>query len=304
LRKVVREFSPDIVQANGARTVKYSAAVKALTHRPAWKLIYRNIDSPVYWSTGVAQDWVYRRWIMRQMDGVVGVSQTTLKEVKELYEMRSPAVFIPNGVNFGSLHTGNDRAGVRRRLGVPHDATVALFIGSLSAQKRPDRFLRVLSATAATVGNLYGWLLGDGPDREQLERSVVKLGLQDRVRLLGSQEHVAPFIDAADFYVSTSGTEGIPAAVLEAGYLGKPTIGMRVGGMHECVIHGETGLLVEAGNEDAMARQIVELARHPVTARRLGERAHLWSRDRFSIERVGAEYLGFYRSLTSGPAPG
>jgi glycosyltransferase involved in cell wall biosynthesis len=97
--------------------------------------------------------------------------------------------------------------------------------------------------------------------------------------------------------VSTSDTEGIPAVVLEAGFLGKPTIGMRVGGMPECVLDGDTGFLVPPGDEMALVHHLVRLARDPRERTRMGERAKAWMSEEFAMPRVGGVYLAFFSSL-------
>jgi len=301
LRAYVRRFEPDVIQVNGARTIKYGAALKATERHPAWKMVYRNIDSPVFWVNGPVRKCLYRRWIMPEVDGIVGVSRKTLQEVEDFYQPTVPTVFIPNGVDFRGLHPGDDPGRTRARFDTPTDAVVALFMGNLSRQKRPDRFLRVLAGAARESEFLYGWLLGDGPDRAALEALASELGLTRRVRFLGYRDQVAPYVTAANFHVSTSDSEGIPAVVLEVGYLSRPTIGMRVGGMSECVRHGETGYLVDAGDEEALMRQVVALSRDPALQCRWGEAAHAWSRDSFSIDEVGRQYEDFFRTLVGQP---
>jgi glycosyltransferase involved in cell wall biosynthesis len=295
LGRIISAVSPDIVQVNGARTIKYGAALKALV-RPSWKLIYRNIDSPVFWVKDRLRKAYYQRLVMPQLDGVIGVSRKTLDEVLTFYELDVPSVFIPNGVDMKRLLPGDGRAELRRTLGAGDEDTVLLFMGNLSRQKRPDRFLRVLQR-AVERAPVVGWLLGDGTDRAALEADAGKLGLGDRVRFLGYQDQVAPFIDAADVYMSTSDTEGIPAVVIEAGCLGKPTIGMRVGGMHECVVHNETGILVLPGDEPALVDACSRLASDHELRVRMGQSARSFVQQTFSMEQVGAQYLKFYEKI-------
>jgi glycosyltransferase involved in cell wall biosynthesis len=297
LRRFVREFSPDIVQLNGDRTVKYGAAVKLLERNGGWKLVYRNIDSPVFWVRGLLKKLTYRHGIMPRVDGVIGVSRQTLAEVRDFYRLSVPHVFIPNGVDFELLANTRDPVSIRAQLCTPPGAVVALFIGNLSRQKRADRFLRTMLKATAEVPDLYGWLLGDGPERPELETQVAHLGLTERIRFLGYRERVGDFINAAEFLVLTSDTEGIPAVVLEAGYLGRPTVGPRVGGMQECVLHEETGLLVTPGDEEQLVSRVIDLARDHERRKALGAKAHSWSRDHFSIERIGAQYETFFLSL-------
>jgi L-malate glycosyltransferase len=297
LREVVRRFEPDIIQVNGARTVKYGAGLRALSQDAPWKIVYRNIDSPAFWVKGLARKVFYKRFVMSRIDGVIGVSQRTLAEVKELYGLAVPSIHIPNGVDLEALRPACDRRTVRNALETPEDAVVAIFIGSLSRQKRPDRFLQVIATAARAAEPLFAWLLGDGPNRDALEAQARTLGVEARVRFLGYQEEVASYIAAADLFVSTSDTEGIPAVVAEAGYLGLPTLGLRVGGMSECVIEGKTGHLYAPSELDALVTGIVELVNDADSRGRLGRSARDWTAENYSMERVGAEYLRFYRRV-------
>ncbi|MGH7508103.1 MAG: glycosyltransferase family 4 protein [Gemmatimonadales bacterium] len=304
LHDVVRAFAPDVIQLNGARSVKYGAAMRAIDHGSSWKLVYRNIASPVFWVRGRVKRAFYRRVIMPRIDGVIGVSRQTLAEASDFYKLSVPQVFIPNGVDFAPLARARSPAEVRRELSTPNDAVVFLFVGSLSQYKQPDRFIRLFSQASLEVGGLHAWLLGDGPDRPELERQVKHFGLADRVRFLGYQEHVADFINAADVHASTSDTEGIPAAVLETGFLRKPTVAFRVGGMHECVRDGATGFLVAPGDECGFLSRMTELARSSELRQCLGQQAHVWIRDHFSIDRVGEQYESFYVRLGASDGAG
>gem|GEM_PF-620742 len=297
LTKAVSAFRPDIVQVNGARTVKYGAAMAALAPRRTWRLVYRNIDSPRFWLSGRLKSAAYKWLVMDRMDGMIGVSEKTLAEVREFYRPSCPTVFIPNGVDLDNLRPERDRASVRAELDTPLDAPVFLFIGALGPQKRCDRFLRVLATARTSRPELVGWILGDGPHRAELEAQARDLNLSQSVRFLGYRDNVPDFIQAADVYVSSSDTEGIPAVVIETAALGKPAIAPRVGGMDECIVDQKTGLLVPAGDEAALADKIVQLAADGAMRAQLGEDAQSYSRGRFGMTTVGPQYAEFFSSL-------
>ena len=234
---------------------------------------------------------------MPQVDGVVGVSETTLEEVRRFYQLKAPSVFVPNGVNLRALDARATREVVRKKWTTPLSAKLLLFIGNLGRQKRPDRFLRVVSQVCRGRNDVFAWLLGDGSERKASERLAADLGIVDRVRFLGYQDDVASFVAAGDVYVSCSETDGIPAVVIEAGYLGLPTVAFRVGGMHECVRDGETGVLVSSGDEGALAGAILSLVNSPIQREERGAAARRWVSSRFSMDAVGGQYKAFYRQL-------
>ena len=299
LRHELSTFRPDVVQANGARTMKYGAALARQDPTRKWRLVYRNIDSPTFWVRGYFRKYYYQRVVMPQVDGVVGVSATTLEEVRQFYGLRVPSVFVPNGVDLKALDVREHRDCVRSRWNTPLAARLLLFVGNLSKQKRPDRFLRVVANMCRQRDDVFAWLLGDGPDGSACRRLATDLGIADRVRFLGYQENVAPHMAAADVYVSTSDTEGIPAVVIEAGYLQLPTVAFRVGGMHECVKDGETGILVKPGNEHALTTALLRLVAFPDQQIAMGTAARRWISCRFSIESVGRQYDAFYHQLAA-----
>lgn len=295
--QAIRAFQPDVVQLNGARSVKYGALAKRLMRGPEWVAIYRNIDHPGYWQRRRSQLAVYRRWVMPQIDGVVGVSAATLEAVQALYRLRGPAVVIRNGIDPQSLDViepvpENGAAG----------APALLFVGNLTVQKRPDRFLRAAARVQAALPALRVWLVGDGPLRAELEAQAQRLGLN--ARFWGYQRAVGPWIAASDLLAVTSDSDGIPAVVLEAGYLARPTVATRVGGMAECVIDGETGLLVEAQDEADLAAAIGGLLADPQRRTAMGAAAARLVRQRFLIDSVAAEYRRFYEAVLAQRARG
>lgn len=303
LHRVVADFAPDIVQANGGRSVKYAAMLTALSSQRRWKLVYRNIDSPVFWVRGALRTFYMRRLVMPRLDGVVGVSRQTLDEVYDFYRLSAPGVFIPNGIDLAPLADPADRETVRRRHDTAPGQVAVLLFGALTAQKRPERFVRLVHRLAEAGHDVVGWVLGDGPARAGLESLAGELGVAPAMRFLGYQERVADPVAAADLYVSTSDTEGIPAAVLEAGFLRLPVAGFAVGGMPECVLHGETGLLAPAGDEDALFRLAERLVTDGDERRRFGAAARRFVEAGFSMQAVGRAYEEFYRQVLAGDAP-
>lgn len=299
LRREIRRWTPDVVQANGGRSVKYSSLAAMLSPGRRWKLVYRNIDSPVFWVRGAARKLYFRHLIMPRIDGVVGVSRQTLAEVYKLYGLSVPGEFIPNGIDLSSLKEPAERTKVRRDLGVGDQQAVVLLFGALTAQKRPERFVRLIHRLREADEDVVGWVLGDGEVRVAMETQAAELGVAGSIRFLGYRKRVADLVAAADFMASTSDSEGIPAAVLEAGYLEVPTVGYDVGGMRECVRYGETGYLAPPGDEQELLKLALRLVRDPEERRRLGRASRSFVADGFSIDAVGRRYEAFFGRVLS-----
>lgn len=146
-----------------------------------------------------------------------------------------------------ALPTLPPRDELRRAFGL--DGATVAFAGRLAAQKA----LGVAIAAVARARGVEFVIAGDGPERERLERTS-----GDRVRFLGAlaRDDVLRLFAAADAALLSSAWENFPHAVVEALAVGTPVIATDVGGVREVVRNEENGLLVPAGDSDALARAI------------------------------------------------
>jgi len=196
------------------------------------------------------------------------------------------------------------RSEVRRQLDTPLTSPVVIYVGSLTPEKRPDRLLRLMATLMPTVPDLRVWLIGDGVQRSLMEQQAQTLGLAQSVRFLGVQTNVADYLQAADLFVLTSDTEGIPAVLQEAGYMGVPVVATKVGGVAECVVDGETGLLVEPQDEVALAEAVRTLLADPQRRAAMGGVAADLMRRTCLIDILAAEYRRFYAMVLAQRAQG
>jgi glycosyltransferase involved in cell wall biosynthesis len=145
-----------------------------------------------------------------------------------------------------------DRAALREELAL--EGNVLVFAGRLGPQKDVGTLLEALVEVPAVTLDIAG----DGPERAPLEQRAGELGLDDRVRFLGSvpRDTVLRLFSAADASVLPSAWENFPHTVVEALAVGCPVIATAVGGVPEVVVDGENGLLVPARDAQALAAAI------------------------------------------------
>jgi glycosyltransferase involved in cell wall biosynthesis len=153
---------------------------------------------------------------------------------------------------FPALPDLPSRDELRATLGL--DGRLLVFAGRLSEQKSLD----VALAALERVEGVTLAIAGDGDRRAPLERCAAELGVTDRVRFLGAQprRRVLELFRAADAALLSSSWENFPHTVVEALAVGTPVLATRVGGVAEIVHDGENGLLVPAGDRDALAEII------------------------------------------------
>jgi glycosyltransferase involved in cell wall biosynthesis len=178
----------------------------------------------------------------------------------------------------------DDRDELRRRLGL--DGVALAFAGRLTAQKALPLLLEAVSrADGVTLA-----IAGEGPERGAVEAGVRRLGLEDRVRLLGplSRDGVLELFHAADGTVLSSGWENFPHSVVESLAVGTPVLATDVGGVAEVVRDGENGLLVAPGDAAALAAAIGRFAGDEDLRRRL-RAAAAPSVEPYGVQAVFAE---------------
>lgn len=288
LVQALRGFRPDVVQANGGRSLKYAPLARRLG-APNALWVYRNIDSPRFWLKRPLTRTLMPPLVRAGFDAAVGVSEATLREVHALYGFQGRSIAIENGVDFKRLAPGRPRAESRAVLA---DGDVRLiWVGALGAQKRPDRALEVL---ARLPSNVSLTLVGEGPWRAKVEAQTEALGLGERVRLLGNRADVGDLMAAADIFLMTSDTEGIPAVIIEAAHCGLPIVTVDVGGLRECVRDGETGVIVPAGDVGALVSAVRGLVDNASQCQAFGAAGKVFS-TRFGMDVIGPRYLAFYR---------
>jgi glycosyltransferase involved in cell wall biosynthesis len=237
---------------------------------------------------------------MPYMDGVVGVSGTTLRAVEDLYRLSAPTTCIPCAVDPETVVPNVAPSAIRMQADTPPDAPVIVWVGSLTPEKRVDRLLRALATVRRSIPDVHLWIVGEGRLRRSLEADVRASGLASCVRFLGVQDHVANYMCAGDLVALTSDTEGMPAVLLEAGLLGLPVVATRVGGVSECVLDGETGIVVPRSDEDGLAGALRDLLLRPAKRREMGDAARTWIERNFTINHVARQYAAFYRQVLAG----
>jgi glycosyltransferase involved in cell wall biosynthesis len=191
--------------------------------------------------------------------------------------------------------------------GVPrarHDRGTPV-LASVGRLKAPKDFSTLLRALAALPdASFEAVIAGDGPDRSTLEAEIGRLGIGDRVRLLGERRDIPELLGAADVFVLPSRSEGLPVSVLEAMVAGLPVVASRVGGVPELVAEGETGLLVAPGNSDELAAALKRVLADRELRRRLGTAGRARVEQQFDLDSFRRAHVDlYYRELAREGLP-
>ncbi|MDQ3350333.1 MAG: glycosyltransferase family 4 protein, partial [Acidobacteriota bacterium] len=200
---------------------------------------------------------------------------------------------IPNGVSPAFL------APVERRLTVRTILTVA----NLRAEKSHETLLAAAAAMVGAHPELRFQIVGDGPRRGELEQRSAALGLGAHVEFLGHREDVPALLAAADLFVLPSRSEAFPNGAIEAMAAGLPVVACAVGGLLDLIEDGRTGLLVPAGDAEALGRALESLVTQPERANAMGAAARRAVEQQYSFDRMVDSFEDLYRSGLARYAP-
>jgi glycosyltransferase involved in cell wall biosynthesis len=240
------------------------------------------------------------RWLARTTTSLVAVSPEVRDDLVALHVAPAAKFTVVRlGIDL-SLRVDNDdaqRCETRRQMGLHEDAFVVGWVGRMTAVKRTDFVVRALEKLVADGVDAYVVLVGDGPDREGLERYAHELGVIKRCLFLGYQEDVARFYDAIDVLVLPSINEGTPVSVIESLAASRPAVATRVGGVPDVVRDGVDGLLVDRDDVDALAARLAELARDAPRRTAMGEAGRARVLERYAVDRLVDDIDRLYRKL-------
>jgi glycosyltransferase involved in cell wall biosynthesis len=193
------------------------------------------------------------------------------------------------------IHNGVALA-ARPRAHAPAHPVTLLSVGRLRAPK--DFVGLVRAAARLEPGSFRLWIAGDGPDRGAVAAEVRRLALDDAVVLLGARDDIDDLLAAADVFVLSSRSEGLPMSILEAMAAGLPVVASAVGGVPE-VVDDTTGALVPPGDPAALASALVRLVADPGLRERLGNAGRRRAEHDFSVDEFRRAHVEVYRAALS-----
>ena len=218
---------------------------------------------------------VYLLPLLRRADALVAVANAHRDYLVQAEGLpRDKFHVIHNGVDASVYRPGaeDERLAVRRALGLDAHHRVIMTVASLKPLKRLDLLLRSVTPVFADHPDARLVMVGDGPDRAELEALARSLGIGDRVVLTGVRDDVDALLRAADVFVLSSRTEAFPNVVLEAMATGLPVVTTDVGSVREMVEDGASALVVAPDDEAALSGAIRRLLEDAVLRSRFGVR--------------------------------
>jgi glycosyltransferase involved in cell wall biosynthesis len=157
--------------------------------------------------------------------------------------------------------------------------------------------VRAAQRVTADVPEAIFVVAGEGELREETQKLAADLGLKASCLFIGRCASVPDLLAASDICVLSSQAEGFSNSILEYMAAGRAVVATDVGGASEAIVEGETGYLVQAGDDQAMAERIISLLRDPDKSRRMGLNGRRLVEQRFSTENRLATTSALYKKF-------
>jgi glycosyltransferase involved in cell wall biosynthesis len=292
---IAREFRPDIVHTHLAK----AGTIGRLAARAAGARIvihtYHGTVFRGYFGTVKSRAFVeIERALSHVTTRIVAITPGQRRELIELgIGDERKVVEIPLGLDLGPFLEPIDRTQARSRLDLPPNKPVVAIVARLVPVKNVSLFLRAM----ASVPSAVALIVGDGELRGRLQTEAAELGIADRSRFVGWQSDVRTVYAAADVVALTSNNEGSPVSIIEAMAVGRSIVSTAVGGVPDVVRDGVDGVLVRAGDANALAAAINSLLADSSRRARLGAAGRLNVERRYDASRLVADVTDLYESL-------
>lgn len=220
-------------------------------------LIYteHNIQEKYHFATKIFNKYTYNAQSI-----AIGVSKDVTRSIQDNIDPGIPVETILNGVNT-EFFKRDDKKGnyIKSILKIPDDALVVGNIAVFREQKSLPDWVRAFEKISRSNSNIYGILVGTGPEEEEIKKLISELKLTEKLKLPGLQVDTVSYFSAMDVFMLSSAFEGLPIALLEAMSMECAVVSTKAGGVVEAVRDGQEGFLCEIGDWKSLAEKTILL---------------------------------------------
>ena len=291
LRRFLLEHQIDILHTHGYKTDLIG--VLAVRGTPC-----KALSTPHGWSVNAGfKLQVYEaldRLSFLFMDAVAPLSRDLFDGLESLPGLKRKLHLIENAVDLSEIDAPGEMPELIRQWREAGRIVIG-YIGQLITRKRIDTLIEAFHALE--IPNKQLCLIGDGPQRLELQSLAERLGERDTIAFLGFRDDRIDFLKGFDIFVLPSELEGIPRCLMEATGAGVAVIASDIPGCRDVVYAERTGLLVPPGDAPALSRQMGRLIEDQGLRVRLARDGAERTRQRYSADALAGAYIDLYRSM-------
>ena len=300
LRRVAGRRKPHIIETHHVKS-HFLLRLSGVWRRRAWIAWhhgYTQTDAKVKFYNNLDL------WSLRKANCVITVSGAFAGQLQAHGVAPGRIFVLHNSIapDWLTPERAGDTKALRASLNIGHNEKVILAVGRFSVEKALDDLVRAFALLKNAQPGLSAHLVlvGDGPQRGEIEALAHSSGVQDQTHFVGQVSDPAPYYALADVLALPSLSEGSPLALLEAMGAGLPIVATKVGGVPEMVEHENSALLVSSRQPAQLSAALARVLLDEDLARKLGEGARHAADTRFTPQAHREQRMAIYREVLSG----
>jgi glycosyltransferase involved in cell wall biosynthesis len=283
--RIFKGLRPDVVHLHNPTPTIYAAIAARMAGVPSIISTRHSLVAP---PRKVVEGLKYAI-AARSCDWIVGICEATVKNLKSIHS--APIRKIVRVYNGATALKRTAKQDWPQKSGF-----TLVYVGRLQPVKNHGLLLHAFREALASMPALRLWMVGDGGERPAMERLATDLGIAKHVTFWGQQLDVAPFFSAANAFIMSSRSEGLPVSLLQAFSLGLPAIVTDVGGMAEAVRLAKAGITVSATDPAEMAAAILRIAGSDAEREQFSLNAEAAFSENFTLDAMVEAYMDLYRN--------
>lgn len=235
---------------------------------------------------------------LKHFDRVTPLSEELKSDMVRIGIRPNRLKLIMNGVDLGEVEEENSRSstllyrnGGEKKIG---------YVGQIAYRKNIGDLLKTFDMFYQDHKDVRLILVGDGPQREELEERSKNLICSGKIEFLGFRNDRLRYLKEMDLFSMSSSLEGIPRCMMEAMAMGIPVAAYNIPGVDKLIIPNETGLTAPFGQIDALKQCWERLLYDKEFSTRMAENGRRHVVENFSAQRMAEEYMSLYEEMVSG----
>lgn len=311
--KIIKNVRPDIVHLNSSKAGLLGGLASRLYNI---YVFFFNLLNPKPYPlnpSGIiftAHGWAFkekRRAVVRKLieygswltialsHKTIVVSRDDLEKVKHFIFIQPKINLVHNGIETPNFtDQTEDRKIIAEKIGreIPKNVVVIGTIAELTKNKGLDYAIQAMK----TVSNCLYIIIGGGEDKEKLQKIIDESGLREKVFLAGQIENASSLLKTFDIFLLPSLKEGLPYALLEAGFAELPVIATNVGGITEIIDDMKSGIVIKAKRSKEISEALAFLMEYPEKMKEFGTRLAKTVSENFTLEQMVEKTIAVYKN--------
>lgn len=288
--KICNEGQFDLIQTHTSKSHTISV-IAGLIGLDIPQIMTRRVDFPV------KDNWFSKfKYNYSKIARIICISETIRKITEPDIRDKSKLVTIHSGTDMKKFEPFRASNWLRQEYGLTEDVVVIGNTSAISDQKDYPTFIETAELIMRREYDVRFFIIGDGPQREEIQELVRKKGLEDKIIFTGFRKNITEILPSLDLFLFTSQTEGLGTSVLDAMAAGVPIVATNAGGVSEMVENKKNGMLCTVKDSECLSRSALRILDTPEFGQELVANGYETVK-KFSKEKTAKSTLELYKEI-------